>query len=80
MGDVVALPTNIEKLFSIDNNSQEVIVFSALVNSEETAPVAPHAIELKWCTRDEVRNFSDLAFEHEEILERYLSARDTLFY
>ncbi len=76
MGDVGALPTNIKKQFSISNNSQEVIVFSAEINSEEAVPVPPHALELQWCTKDEARDLNDLAFEHVMILKKYLSARD----
>ncbi len=75
-GDITALPTNIKKIFSICNDSQEVVVFTAQVKNDETILVLPHVIDLKWCTEGELDNFDDLAFEHEDILKKYLSARD----
>jgi ADP-ribose pyrophosphatase YjhB (NUDIX family) len=76
VGDVSALPTNIKNLFSIYSDSQKVIVFSAQVNKEKTIIASPHVTDLKWCTEDELGNFDDLAFDHGEILKKYLSTRD----
>jgi 8-oxo-dGTP diphosphatase len=75
VGDVTALPTNIKKLFSINKDSQEVAVFSAQVNKEEVASASPHVTDMKWCNEDELSNFNELAFDHGEILMKYLVAR-----
>lgn len=72
VGDVVATPSQIKRLSSLDDNSQEVIVFSAQVNVNEVVPVAPHANGLMWCDESEFPDLSDLAFDHGEILSRYL--------
>ncbi len=73
--DIRAIPFDIKKLFSINKNSQKMVVFSAKVNEEHVAPTPPHVVDIKWCTDDELRNFEDLAFEHQYVLKRYLSAR-----
>lgn len=71
VGDVTALPFNIKNLFSVQDNSQIVLVFSAQVNKSEVIPVSPYVSELKWFTKNELRNLDNLAFDHEEVLNGY---------
>jgi len=76
IGDIMALPINIKKLFSIYDDSQKVVVFSAQVKNGETILASSHVTDWKWCAEGELGNFDDLAFDHGNILKKYLSARD----
>ncbi len=65
-----------EKIFSIpvkdDDQTDEVIVFLGEVNQSEIKLHPGHSSEYKWVLKKNLQEFTNLAFDHEVIIKKYL--------
>lgn len=67
MGDVGIKPTDIKFLFSLE----DTLVYEAKVDEHEVSPQPPHVLDSTWKSINQTSELGPLAFEHEEILEKY---------
>jgi ADP-ribose pyrophosphatase YjhB (NUDIX family) len=72
LGDVKAKPVNITKQFTVIELSQEIVVFTAEVKRDDIIFQTPHVMGIKWCLADKNIETQDLAFNHSNILDKYL--------
>jgi len=69
--DVVAEPSGVEYLFTISYNKEDVQVFQAHVDSQKVTPQIPYAVDVAWCSENEIKELGELAFEHSDILDKF---------
>ncbi|PIS09167.1 hypothetical protein COT75_02815 [Candidatus Beckwithbacteria bacterium CG10_big_fil_rev_8_21_14_0_10_34_10] len=64
-------------LFSLpikgDQKTKEVVVFVGRVSEKEIEVNPPYSIEYKWFTLDKLKSIKKLAFNHKEIIEKYIN-------
>jgi ADP-ribose pyrophosphatase YjhB (NUDIX family) len=65
-----------ERLFSMpveeDKMTDEIVVFVGRINESELEPDPEYSLGYKWVSFDKVEEFENLAFEHGEIIKKYL--------
>jgi len=71
VGDVVAEPSDVEYLFTISYDNEDVQVFQAHVDSQKVTPQIPYAVDVAWCSENEIKELGELAFEHSDILDKF---------
>lgn len=60
-----SLPVKNDKLVD------EVVVFVGKVNEEEIRVRPPFSLDFKWVSKEEIQNFKNFAFNHQEIIRKY---------
>jgi len=69
--DVLAVPSDVEYLFTLSHSEGNTKVFGAYIESIKVTPQSPYVTEVAWCSRGDVESFGKLAFEHSDILDKF---------